>query len=85
MEVASPTPKKILYVITKSNWGGAQRHVYDLALAAKAAGYEVLVAAGGNGELITRLGPIEGVSASPMSCAARCRRSDVYRRRSLTR
>lgn len=24
--------KKILYVITKSNWGGAQRYVYDLAV-----------------------------------------------------
>ena len=23
--------KKILYIITKSNWGGAQRYVYDLA------------------------------------------------------
>lgn len=55
MEVTSSTPKKILYVITKSNWGGAQRYVYDLAVAAQAAGNEVLVAAGGNGELITRL------------------------------
>ena len=25
---------KILYFITKSNWGGAQRHVYDLATSA---------------------------------------------------
>ncbi len=46
---------KILYVITKSNWGGAQRYVYDMAVAAKARGSQVLVAAGGEGELITRL------------------------------
>src|SRR5262249_1699823 len=45
----------LLYVITKSNWGGAQRYVYDLAVAAKAEGHEVLVAAGGMGELIERL------------------------------
>ncbi len=55
MEVATPTTRKVLYVITKSNWGGAQRYVYDLALASRAAGNEVVVAAGGNGELITRL------------------------------
>ncbi len=29
---------KILYVITKANWGGAQRYVYDLATAARDAG-----------------------------------------------
>ncbi len=46
--------KKILYVITKSNWGGAQRYVYDLAtnFAKK---YDVSVALGGTGELKTRL------------------------------
>src|ERR1700744_5804763 len=46
---------KILYVITKSNWGGAQKHVYDLATAMKAAGHEVKVALGGDGILKTRL------------------------------
>ena len=38
--------KRILYVITKASWGGAQRYVYDLALASKSAGYEVSVAYG---------------------------------------
>lgn len=47
--------QKILYVITKSNWGGAQRYVYDLARNLPAANYDVAVAAGGNGELLTRL------------------------------
>ena len=27
-----PVPKKILYIITKSGWGGAQRYVQDLAV-----------------------------------------------------
>ena len=46
---------KVLYVITKSNWGGAQKYVYNLALAAKERGWEAVVVAGGSGELITRL------------------------------
>jgi len=46
---------KILYLITKSNWGGAQRNVYDLAVGMKAAGHEVKVAVGGEGILRDRL------------------------------
>ena len=46
---------RILYVITKANWGGAQRYVYDLATAAKAAGHEVLVATGAEGALTKNL------------------------------
>jgi glycosyltransferase involved in cell wall biosynthesis len=67
MEVApsSGSPKKILYVITKSNWGGAQRYVYDLAVAGTARGYQVTVAAGGNGELIARLADA-GVEVFPI-------------------
>lgn len=47
--------KKILYIITKSVWGGAGKYVYDLAGAAKTRGYEVAVAAGGQGELAIKL------------------------------
>ncbi len=47
--------KRILYVITKATWGGAQRYVFDLAQAAKGAGHEVLVVAGTEGALTTRL------------------------------
>ncbi len=43
--------KKILYVITKASWGGAQKYVYDMALAAREAGYEVAVAYGEPGLL----------------------------------
>lgn len=46
---------KVLYVITKANWGGAQRYVYDLAVAATNAGHEVSVAVGGTGVLTERL------------------------------
>lgn len=46
---------KILYLITKSNWGGAQRYVYDLATAFSTRGHHVSVATGGEGELINRL------------------------------
>ncbi|MHB8860663.1 MAG: glycosyltransferase, partial [Minisyncoccota bacterium] len=48
-------PKKILYAITKSNWGGAQRYVYDLATAAQAIGYDVVVAVGDTGPLTEKL------------------------------
>jgi glycosyltransferase involved in cell wall biosynthesis len=48
-------PKKILFIITKSNFGGAQRYVYDLATNLPASDFEVAVAAGGAGELKTRL------------------------------
>ena len=43
--------KKILLLITKSNWGGAQRYVYDLATNLDKNLFEVAVALGGNGPL----------------------------------
>lgn len=46
---------KILYLITKSNWGGAQRYVYDLATTFTSQGHEVSVATGGSGDLISKL------------------------------
>ncbi len=46
--------KKILFVITKSNWGGAQRYVYDLATHFNTT-HDVAVVCGGNGTLTTRL------------------------------
>lgn len=48
----TPAPaKKILFVITKSNWGGAQRYVYDLATHVSGA----VVALGGSGPLKDKL------------------------------
>ncbi len=41
---------KILYMITKSNYGGAQRYLFDLAVHLPKKEYEVVVALGGTGE-----------------------------------
>lgn len=41
---------KILFLITKSNFGGAQKYVYELAVAATNDGNNVTVACGGTGE-----------------------------------
>ena len=46
---------KILYVITKSNWGGAQRYVFDLASKLPTDKFEVAVTSGGNGVLLQKL------------------------------
>lgn len=47
--------KKILYVITKGNWGGAQRYVFDLAIALPRGQFEVAVAYGQPGLLAQKL------------------------------
>ncbi len=46
---------KILYIITKSNWGGAQKYVFDLATYMKNMGHDVSVAFGGEGKLAEKL------------------------------
>ncbi len=45
---------KILYIITQSSWGGAQKYVFDLATNLPE-DFQVTVLCGGNGELISRL------------------------------
>ncbi|MDP3784890.1 MAG: glycosyltransferase family 4 protein [bacterium] len=53
-----PNPEtkiKIMYVITKSNWGGAQRYVYELATSLPPEKFDVSVAAGGQGLLREKL------------------------------
>jgi glycosyltransferase involved in cell wall biosynthesis len=50
-----PPKKKILFLITKSNWGGAQRYVYDLAVGLPKGEFEVAVALGGTGPLADKL------------------------------
>lgn len=46
---------KILFGITKSNFGGAQRYVFDLATAMKQKGNDVTVMCGGDGLLVQKL------------------------------
>ncbi len=55
---------KILYIITKSVWGGAGKYVYDLASNLPKDEFEVHVAAGGLGELAKKIrnNPNSGVS-----------------------
>lgn len=47
--------QKVLYVITKSNWGGAQRYVFDLATSLPKDQFEAVVALGGHGSLTEKL------------------------------
>ena len=47
--------KKILFVITKSVWGGAQKYVYDLATNIPRDVFEPVVALAGHGPLAERL------------------------------
>ena len=47
--------KKVLYVITKSVWGGAQRYVFDLATNLPKDQFEIVAAAGGEGPLFDKL------------------------------
>lgn len=57
--------KKILFVITKSNWGGAQRYVYDLATSLSKEEFEVSVAFGQPGLLAKKLQDA-GISTHPI-------------------
>jgi glycosyltransferase involved in cell wall biosynthesis len=56
---------KILYLITKSNWGGAQRYVYDLASRVPSGQFDVRVALGGDGLLKKKLEEI-GIPTIPI-------------------
>ncbi len=54
-EKSNEKRKKILYIITKSVWGGAGKYVYDLATNLSKDRFEVFVAAGGQNELAQKL------------------------------
>lgn len=62
--------KKILYLITKANWGGAQRYVYDLAVNLPKNEYTVSVAYGPEGLLVKKLSEV-GISTFPISSLQR--------------
>lgn len=47
--------KKVLFLITKTNWGGAQQYVHDLAAHLPKERFEVMVGGGGNGALFAKL------------------------------
>lgn len=62
--------KKILFVITKSNWGGAQKYVYDLAAALPKDQFGVSVAFGQPGRLAEELAKA-GIATHPMHSLGR--------------
>ena len=51
----SGVKKKVLFLITKANWGGAQQYVYDLATKLPTEQFAVTVALGGDGGLREKL------------------------------
>lgn len=51
--------RKVLFVITKSNWGGAQRYVFDLATSLPKDRFETKVILGGTGEADANPGVLE--------------------------
>lgn len=61
---------KILYGVTKSNFGGAQKYVCELAEYAKSCGHEVYVTCGGDGLLIDKLREIN-IPVFPLESAQR--------------
>ncbi|MFA6279144.1 MAG: glycosyltransferase [Candidatus Paceibacterota bacterium] len=61
---------KILLVITKSNWGGAQRYVYDLATALPKNEFEVSIAFGQPGRLADALRKA-GIATHPIKSLQR--------------
>jgi len=65
-----PRKKKILFVVTKSNFGGAQRYVYNLATEFKNDNFETAVALGGTGALKQKL-EVEGIPVFPILGAQR--------------
>jgi len=59
--MTSSKRKKVLFVITKSNFGGAQRYVYDLASSLSKDRFEAVVAFGGTGTPGSSAGKLEAM------------------------
>src|SRR5882672_751404 len=67
---AKKTRSKILYIITKATWGGAQRYVFDLATHLPKDRFEPIVAYGEKGGLAEMLQK-EGVQTHPLPALGR--------------
>ncbi len=70
VKIHNPVKRKIIYLITKANWGGAQRYVYDLATNLPKSEYAVSVAYGTEGLLAKKLQEA-GVTAFPLASLQR--------------
>ncbi len=66
----SKNRRKILYVITKGNFGGAQRYVFDLATSVPKEKFDVVVAFGESGTLAQKLKK-EGIRTIEMTSLKR--------------
>ncbi len=62
--------QKIIYLITKGNWGGAQRYVYDLATRLPKSHFDVSVLMG-QGEELKRKLEAEGISCQQLPSLGR--------------
>lgn len=60
----SDTRKKVLYIVTKSNFGGAQRYVYDLVTALPKEEFDPVVAFGGTGKKEAGAGKLQSMLSS---------------------
>ncbi|HUQ30028.1 MAG TPA: glycosyltransferase [Candidatus Paceibacterota bacterium] len=60
-----PVRRKVMFVITKSNWGGAQRYVFDLATSLPRDHFDVSVAFGQGGLLAKKLREV-GIATFPI-------------------
>ncbi|MCZ2492137.1 glycosyltransferase family 4 protein [Dellaglioa carnosa] len=58
---------RIMYVITRSDWGGAQAHLYELIKYQVGIGNEVLVVVGNKGGFSEKVGNIIGVNLKILS------------------
>ena len=67
--------KKVLIAITQSNFGGAQRYVFDLATSLSVDAYDVCVVAGGSGRLLREL---EERGVRSLSLAALGRNVNIF-------
>lgn len=56
MNQGQKTAQKLIFLITRSNWGGAQRYVYDLATNLPKAQFEAKVVLGGTGTADAKVG-----------------------------
>src|SRR3989338_9603812 len=65
-----PTRKKVLFLITKATWGGAQRYVYDLATHLSQEEFEPVVAYGESGRSAKMLSDA-GVATHPLPSLGR--------------
>lgn len=63
-------PYRILQLITRADWGGAQRHLFDLATGLDPARFDVAVACAPDGALVDRLRD-RGVTVIPMDAFQR--------------